>query len=185
MKPYKNKNGHTCATFCDVCLHDNCPELKVQIGCQDCNRVCRSLACFERHKIGKMVRKDKVPPACQLWHQCKKFHVKLSTAKRNPNLHACGEWQCSSCSEYHVGTHLCNQKAYTSAAEKKPDKHFIFYDLETQQDDIFRCDQGYTPSCIRCRKCAKKERQCASCRLCQNCQDPSFGLQQHKVNFAT
>lgn len=62
-----------------------------------------------------MVRKDKVPPACQLWHQCKKFHVKLSTAKRNPNLHACGEWQCSSCSEYHTKklTHPLRKKKRT------------------------------------------------------------------------
>lgn len=185
LKPYKNKYSHTCATSCDVCLYDNCPESEVQVGCPcpSCGRVCRSLACFERHKVGKMVRKDKLPPACKLWHQCKKCRVKMSTAKRNPKLHICGEWLCSSCSEYHVGTHLCYQKAYQSDPEKAK-KKFIFYDFETRQDDTSQCDQGYIPSCIRCRECAKKERQCASCRMCQNCRDPSCGLQQHKVYFA-
>lgn len=148
LKPYKTKRAHSCATSCDVCLHDNCSESELQVGCLSCGRVCRSLACFERHKVGKMVHKNKVPPACELWYQCKKCRVKLATAKRNPQLHVCGEWQCSSCSEYHLGTHLCYQKAYNTK--------FIFYDFETRQDEIFECDQGYTPSCIRCRECARK-----------------------------
>uniref|UniRef100_A0A8W8MKN2 Uncharacterized protein n=1 Tax=Magallana gigas TaxID=29159 RepID=A0A8W8MKN2_MAGGI len=182
LKPYKTKSAHSCATSCDVCLHDNCSESELQVGCLSCGRVCRSLACFERHKVGKMVHKNKVPPACELWYQCKKCRVKLATAKRNPQLHVCGEWQCSSCSKYHVGTHLCYQKAYNTDPEKA-EKKFIFYDFETRQDDIFECDQGYTPSCIRCRECAKKDRQCASCRLCLNCKDPSCGLHLHTVNF--
>lgn len=152
-------------------------------GCRACGRNCRSIACFERHKRSKLVRKHKVPPASELWHQCKKCRVKLSAVRRNPKLHVCGEWQWSSCSEYYVGSHLCYQKAYNLDLEQEK-KKFIFYDFETRQDDIFQCDKGYTPSCIRCRECVKKERQCASCRLWKNCQDPSCGLQQHKVNFA-
>lgn len=119
LKPSKNKYGHSCATSCDVCLHDNCVESKVQVVCLSCGRVCRSLACFERHKVGKLVRKTKVHPACEMWHQCKKCRVKLSTVKRNAKLHVCGEWQCSSCAEYHVGTHLCYQKGYNSNPEKE------------------------------------------------------------------
>lgn len=134
-------------TSCDVYLHDNCLESKVRVGCRACGRNCRSLA-------------------CELWHQCKKCRVKLSAVKRNPKLHVCGEWQCSSCSEYYVGTHLCYLKAYKSDPEQEK-KKFIFYDFETRQD-IFQCDQGYTPSCIRCRECVKKEWQFASCRLCKN-----------------
>ncbi|KAK3105044.1 hypothetical protein FSP39_015966 [Pinctada imbricata] len=167
-----------------MCLNDNCPESDVQVGCIDCGRVCRSLACFERHKVDiGIFRKNKAPSACEQWHQCKKCRVKLATAKRHPKLHVCGEWQCSNCSEYHVGKHLCYQKAYNTDTEKQ-EKKFMFYDFETRQDDIYQCDQGYTPSCIRCRECTKKERQCASCRLCLYCKDPSCGLQQHKVNFS-
>ena len=184
LKPYQNKDEHTCAISCDVCLHNDCPKTEMQVGCRFCGRVCRSLACFERHRVGKMLRKDRLPPACELWHQCRKCRVKLSAAKRNPKLHVCGEWQCSSCVEYHVGEHLCYQKSTQSDPEERQKKKFIFYDFETRQDDLFQCDQGYTPSSIRCRECAKKERQCASCRLCQNCHDSSCGLQQHKVNFA-
>ena len=184
LKPYKNKCEHTCAISCDVCLHNDCPETEMKLGCRSCGRVCRSLACFTRHKVGKLVRKDKLPPACELWHQCKKCRVKLSTSKRDPKLHVCGEWQCSSCSEFHAGEHLCYQKSTQSDPEERLKKKFIYYDFETRQDELFQCDQGYTPSTIRCQECTKKERQCASCRLCQNCCDPSCGLQQHKVNFA-
>ena len=72
LKPYQNKDEHTCAISCDVCLHNDCPKTEMQVGCRFCGRVCRSLACFERHRVGKMLRKDRLPPACELWHQCRK-----------------------------------------------------------------------------------------------------------------
>lgn len=148
--------------------------------CVSCSRVCRSFECFKRHKVGKMVQKKKTSPACELWHQWKKCRVKLSTAKRYPKLHVCGEWQCSNCVEYHVGEHLCFQKSYSSDPEERK-KKFSFYDFETRQDDIYQCEQGYNSFCTRCRECAPKGHQCVNCRLCQ---DPSCGLAQHKVNFA-
>lgn len=86
LKTYQNKDKHICETSCDMCLHDTCPKTEIQVECRACGRVCRSLACFERHKVGKMVRKDRIPSACELWHQCKKCRVKLSLAKRNPKL---------------------------------------------------------------------------------------------------
>lgn len=43
LKPYINKYSHTCATLCDVCLHDNCLESEVQVGCPSCGRVSRLL----------------------------------------------------------------------------------------------------------------------------------------------
>jgi hypothetical protein len=129
LKPYKNKYEHSCAISCDVCLHNNCPKTEIRVGCQTCGRVCRSLACFERHKVERMVQKDKLPPACELWHQCKKCRVKLSVSKRDPKLHVCGEWQCPSCSEYHVGEHHCYQKSSTdSDPAERMKKKIIFYD---------------------------------------------------------
>lgn len=184
LKPNKTKVKHTCATSCDVCLHDNCIETETKVGCVSCSRVCRSFECFKRHKVGKMVQKEMIPPACELWHQCKKCRVKLLTAKRNPKLHVCGDWQCSSCVEYHDGENLCFQKSYSSDPEERKKKKFIFYDFETRQDDIYQCEQRYNSFCTRCRECAPKGHQCANCRLCRHCQDPSCGLAQHKVNFA-
>lgn len=103
------------AYFFHTCLKpyktDNCIETETKVGCASCSRVCRSLECFKRHKVGKIVQKEKIPPACELWHQCKKCRVKLSAAKRNPKLHVCGEWQCSSCLEYLVGEYLCFKKS--------------------------------------------------------------------------
>lgn len=88
------------------------------------------------------------------------------------------------CSECYVWENLCYQKSTHSDPEERLKKKIIFYDFETLQDDLFQCDQGYTPSPIRCRECTKEERQCTSWRPCRNCHDPSCGLQQHKVNFA-
>lgn len=164
-------------------MHDNCIKTETKVGCASCGRDCCSFECFKRHKRAKMVQKTKIPAACELWNQCKKCRVKLSAAKRNPKLNVCGEWECSSCSDYHLGEHLCFQKSYISDPEDR-EKKIIFYDFETSQDHINQCEQGYNSSCIRCRECAHKEHQCANCRLCRHCQDPSCGLVQHKVNFA-
>lgn len=61
LKPYKNKASHSCATSCDVCLHDNCKKTDVQIGCHSCNRICRSLTCFQRHKTQRIGQKAVLP----------------------------------------------------------------------------------------------------------------------------
>lgn len=73
LKPYKDKSKHTCATSCEICLHDHCPETEFQIGCRTCGRICRSKACFERHRKQRVVKKQSYPPPCDLFHQCKKM----------------------------------------------------------------------------------------------------------------
>lgn len=183
LKPYKNKFKHSCATSCEVCLSDNCPKSNVQLGCRLCNRVCRSMECFQRHKEQRTVNKSTYPPACDLFYQCKMCRVTLQRLKRPPELHVCQEWECPNCQEYQMGEHRCYQKRGGPQLQKR-NKKFIFYDFETRQDDIFQCQQGYKPSSMRCSECVKEERQCSDCRLCQKCRDPSCGLQQHKVNFA-
>lgn len=110
-----------------MCLHDACPKTENEVGCISCGRVCLSLACFERHKVCKIIpNKETIPPACELWHQCKKCRVKLAVAKRDPSLHVCGEWQCPSCAEYHVGEHLCYQKSSQSDPEEGQKRKFVF-----------------------------------------------------------
>ena len=183
LKPYKDKSKHSCATSCEVCLRNNCPETDVQMGCRSCGRVCRSLVCFKSHKEQRTVKNESYPPACDLFYQCTKCRVVLERVKRSPELHVCEEWQCPNCREYQTGEHNCYQKPFGSDIEKR-NKKFFFYDFETRQDDVFQCEAGYSPSRVRCRHCVKEPRQCVNCRLCQNCRDPSCGLMQHKVNFA-
>nr|XP_034315847.1 uncharacterized protein LOC117685524 [Crassostrea gigas] len=183
LKPYKDKSKHSCATSCEVCLRNNCPETDVQMGCCSCGRVCRSLACFKSHKEKRTVKNESYPPACDLFYQCTKCRVVMKRVKRSPELHVCEEWQCPNCQEYQIGEHNCYQKPFGSDIEKR-NKKFFFYDFETRQDDVFQCEAGYSPSRVRCRHCVKEPRQCVNCKLCQNCRDPSCGLMQHKVNFA-
>lgn len=63
LKAYKDKHKHTCSTSCDMCLHDACPKTKHEVGCITCGRVCRSLTCFERHKVCKKIpNNESIPP---------------------------------------------------------------------------------------------------------------------------
>ena len=124
LKPYKNKSKHSCATSCEVCLHDHCSDSDVQMGCRSCNRVCRSYDCFQRHKKERKVKKQTYPPACDLYYQCKKCRVVLEHAKRSPDQHKCSEWQCPNCLEYQTDDHQCYQKAFKSQIEKRKKKLF-------------------------------------------------------------
>ena len=125
LKPYKNKSKHSCATSCEVCLHDHCSDSDVQMGCRSCNRVCRSYDCFQRHKKERKVKKQTYPPACDLYYQCKKCRVVLEHAKRSPDQHKCSEWQCPNCLEYQTDDHQCYQKAFKSQIEKRKKNYFL------------------------------------------------------------
>lgn len=124
LKPYKDKSKHTCATSCEICLHDHCPETEFQIGCRTCGRVCRSKACFERHREQRVAKKQSYPPPCELFHQCIKCRVVLQCCKRSSDLHVCQEWQCPNCLEYQIGEHQCYQKSCGPNLEKRNKKLF-------------------------------------------------------------
>lgn len=82
LKSYKDKYKHSCATSCEVCLSDHCPKSNLQLSCRLCNRFCRSMECFQRHKEQRAVKKETYPPACDLFYQCKMCRVTLQRAKR-------------------------------------------------------------------------------------------------------
>ena len=81
---------------------------------------CRSQPCYKRHL-----------KHCKLFWRCRTCKAVLVVSKRKPEQHTCGEWLCSACNRYQVGTHLC----YLRIREPKaPIKKFIFFDFEARQE---------------------------------------------------
>ncbi|XP_042910066.1 uncharacterized protein [Parasteatoda tepidariorum] len=46
---YKTKSAHRCKNKCPTCFSDSCLVTR-PVNCPDCNKMCRSLDCFERHR---------------------------------------------------------------------------------------------------------------------------------------
>lgn len=166
LKPYKNKASHSCATSCDVCLHDNCKKTDVQIGCHSCNRICRSRTCFQRHKTQRMVKNSLTPLPVSSFINDENVELLYNVLSARLSYMFVRNGS-PICREYHIGEHYCYQKPFASQIEKRK-KKFIFYDFETRQDDIYQCEQGFRPSCIQCSHCVREEQQCSDCKLCQH-----------------
>ena len=133
-KAFKSRTQHSCKVWCSICGEKDC-EWKNEMKCNDCNMICRSAECFEKHKKGKKITfsKDKGthPSYCEQFWQCLECKVKLKRSIRNPEIHECGEIECKVCETFYVGEeHLCYMRA--TSKNNEPRK-FIFFDFECEQ----------------------------------------------------
>lgn len=152
--PFDHKEGHRCVAQCPGCrCIPPCPVAPKEILCQNCNRQFRGQPCFDKHMIqGKNGQNQ-----CAMVRKCKDclHYVK---GKRE---HYCGEFFCRTCYKYQPKGHLC----FIQKDEKEPkleDVLFIFYDLETRQDDQnARGEDVHIPVlCVyqqRCNECFNSE----------------------------
>ena len=111
LKGYAHREKHACETYCIVCKTDDCLVTDESMSCRLCHMTCRSLACFARHNMMSLERVvNKRQSLCQKWHRCKTCFKVFKTSDRPVKDHTCGEWCCSTCSQYVVGQHLCYQQ---------------------------------------------------------------------------
>lgn len=183
LKPYKNKGKHSCTTTCNVCGSNNCVAGNDPMSCRFCNRSCRSLTCYQRHKAKVDKRgKDVELSMCERVYQCKFCRKVIERSKRKPEEHACGEYKCKNCFEYQMGQHLCYQRKPSRKLKSVPRK-FFFYDFESTQNKRMFCESGYMPA-EPCKNECTLESRCNKCRFCIPCRKSWCGLEEHKVNFA-
>lgn len=136
-----------------------------QVSCRSCNRVYRSLRCFQRHTRTSRQKKIVTP-----------LPVSCSTNVKNVELlcnmpiallsYTSVKSACVPIVTNINWEHRCYQKSFGPEIDKRK-KKFKFYDFETLPDEIFHCEQEYRPPSIRCRNCVQKESRRSDCRLCQ------------------
>ena len=187
-KGFKNRDGHKCKVWCNVCGKKDCEQQQMK-KCENCNRICRSEQCYKRHKrkvVGKVgINKHKVLPSmCEQNFECSDCGILLKTEKRKPSEHVCGETYCNFCNQYYMDYyHECYMRSMTP--ETHSDK-FIFYDFECQQDN----DKGiHVPNLVVaqsvCDHCENEvittESKCFSCgSRCNMCNKYNSTLKEYE-----
>ena len=168
-KGFKERTKHNCQVWCNVCGRDKCKD-GVTKRCSDCNKECRSYACYKAHKEQKMSSRGKnkgvkLPSLCEQFWQCPDCGITLKTGTRDPTLHECGESQCKVCNQYFMeqDQHMCYMRAFTS--EVNPQK-FIFYDFECVQESGTHSPNFVVAHSI-CPKCESEP--VTSDATCSNC----------------
>ena len=135
-KGFKNRTGHKCQVWCNVCGRENCEKKTDWKICPDCNKEVRSQECFIAHKVQKKGRGKNqnvsLPSLCEQYWQCKECGVSIKRDEKES--HECGEVTCYNCGHSYMSNeqHLCYMRSFTS--DLTPDK-FIFYDFECTQVD--------------------------------------------------
>lgn len=133
-KPYV----HSCKSYCQVCMDPICPTQEFKLmKCSDCQRMCRSLSCFARHKEVKPCAMNKQAfSLCDQVKQCKQcnlcYYVNMTTGKA---AHRCSTAKCRMCgealptgSENLDDKHLCYIQPIVGETK---DIGLVFYDFET------------------------------------------------------
>ncbi|XP_051800711.1 uncharacterized protein LOC127532721 isoform X1 [Acanthochromis polyacanthus] len=128
---------HSCRGYCQVCNDPICPTEDLQpLHCSDCNRICRSISCFARHKETKPSHLNRQPSAlCDRVKKCTRcklcYYVNMHTGKAT---HSCST-KCKICgeklpagSDVILGNHQCYIQPL-SQINDHPD--LVFYDFET------------------------------------------------------
>ena len=178
LKGYSNREKHACETYCIVCKTADCLVTDEAMSCSLCHMTCRSLACFERHNVMTLNRDvDKRQSQCQKWHRCKTCFKVFKTSDRPVKDHTCGEWCCSTCSQYVVGQHLCYQRCVPLQEVSR--YRYLFFDFECNQDSTSECSEGYAVG--HCASCTVTP--CIKCKKCFNCNDPTCGSYTHRPNY--
>ncbi|KAJ8321123.1 hypothetical protein KUTeg_001318 [Tegillarca granosa] len=103
----------------------------------------------------------------------------VELTKRGKEDHVCDYWECKSCQQMVPEGHLC----YIRALDAKDSKgKFIFFDIETTQNEIWQCKDGYEPAKNEnCKHCINV--LCTVCTMCKNCNHATCGKYQHRANL--
>lgn len=174
------QKDHPCLpTPCFVCKNVECREDK-SIRCTDCNFVCRSQSCYDRHKEGRK-RAVEGRSLCESRHRCKKCKKVVDLRIQPLSEHKCGQYRCKCCNEFVDQDHLCYLRR---RGMKCTSGKFIFFDCETMQESVYQCDAGYTPPLVNdsCEECSQ-EAKCSKCKRCTACKTSNCGRNVHQVNL--
>ena len=166
-KGFKNRNGHKCATWCNVCGRDKCVKRGNWGPCPDCNKPVRSRECFIAHKEKKKgkgkLKNVSLPSMCEQFWDCKECGLGM---KRNDmEKHECGEITCGNCFKTYMSNeqHLCYMRS--SSSDLNPDK-FIFYDFECTQESG-KHEPNFVVAHSICSKC--EDEPVTAKATCKNC----------------
>ena len=129
-KPYHHTTDHLCKGQCRSCRGFDCHVQGDGIVCNECDRVFKNQACYDRHKepINGGGRSG-----CEAIRKCPKCGEAMAV-RRTGKGHVCGN-HCPTCKViYQKGT---DHKCYIQQQEHKEESsynHLLFFDFECTQE---------------------------------------------------
>ena len=131
-KPYDHTTDHLCAAMCRSCRGFDCVLQGDGIMCNECDRVFKNQACYDRHKQQPINGGGRV--VCEVIRKCSKCGEAMDVRRTGKKGHICGN-RCPTCKvNYQKGT---DHKCYMQQLEHKEESsynHLLFFDFECTQE---------------------------------------------------
>ena len=131
-KLYNNITDHICEGACRTCGGFGCVLQGDGIVCNECDRLFKNQACYDRHK-GPVNGGGR--SGCEVIRKCPKCGKAMDVGKMNPGGHICGK-QCPTCKVIYPPEdtdHLCYVQQ-EELEEESGYNHLLFFDFEATQE---------------------------------------------------
>jgi hypothetical protein len=133
-KGYSNREKHLCPGACQCCrFPGDCPIVS-WIHCDECNRMFKSQACFDRHEQPNGNAKS----VCAMLVKCSECHKVFSRYESDLEKHHCGMTKCPVCGEYvRTDDHQCYMQPVreTDGVTENGYDQLLFFDFECRQEN--------------------------------------------------
>ena len=134
-KPYDHTIDHMCRGMCRSCRGFGCVIQGDPIECNECERLFKNQACYDRHKQQPINGGGRT--VCEVVRKCPKCGEAMDLRKMGPRRHRCvGDKKCPTCKIERDPKDL-NHKCYMQQLEPKEKSgynHLLFFDFECTQE---------------------------------------------------
>ena len=138
LKAYSNTTDHVCPTMCGSCRAFGCVLEGDGIECDECNRVFKNQACYDRHKNEPINGGGRT--VCEVIRRCKKCGKVMDVRHMKDGGHICGK-KCRTCGLI-LKQEDTDHKCYIQQLEQEEESsynHLLFFDFEATQEHGTHC----------------------------------------------
>ena len=133
-KPYDHTTDHLCIGMCRSCRGFGCTIEDNGITCQECDRLFKNQACYDRHKEEPIDGSGRT--VCEKIRKCPKCKQAMDVGRIRPGGHECVEKKCPTCKIMRNPQDL-NHQCYMQQLQPKEESSYnqlLFFDFECTQE---------------------------------------------------
>ena len=132
-KCYSNTTDHLCSAMCRSCRAFGCVLEGEGIECNECNRLFKNQACYDRHKNEPIDGGGRT--VCEAVRECEKCGKAMGARKIKDGGHICGK-KCRTCGLI-LNQEDNDHKCYIQQLEQEEESSYnqlLFFDFEATQE---------------------------------------------------
>ena len=137
-KAYSNTTDHLCSSMCRSCRGFGCVFEGDGIPCNECDRVFKNQASYDRHKTEPLNGGGRT--VCQTIGRCEKCGKTMDVRKIRDGGHICGK-KCRTCGVI-LNQEDNDHKCYIQQLEQEEESSYnqlLFFDFEATQEHGIHC----------------------------------------------